>query len=315
MAERILVTGGCGFIGSNFIHYIFKNTDYEVLNIDCMTYAGNQENLDGIDCSRYNFIQKSINNFNEIKDIINRWKPETIVHFAAESHVDNSINNPDIFIKTNILGTFNLLEASKDVCMKFIHISSDEVFGSLLSDDEAFTELSPYAPNSPYSASKASSDLLARSYFQTYNMPVVITNCSNNYGPRQHTEKLIPKIISNAINNKQIPIYGDGKQIRDWLFVEDHCSAILKIMESSFVGESYNIGGDCEKENIEITHTILRILNKPTSLIQYVDDRLGHDRRYAVNCERLKSCLNWAPKIDLEAGLEKTIEWYKKKNE
>ncbi len=315
--KKVLVTGGCGFIGSNFIHFIIKNSsDIEIINLDILTYAGNPENLSGIeDDKRYTFIKGDITNSTELANVFKKHTIDTVVHFAAESHVDRSITGPEIFITTNVLGTQILLEAAKKAwnnnfdSNRFIHVSTDEVYGSL-GTEGYFTEETPLSPNSPYSASKASSDLLVHAYHETYGFPGIITRCSNNYGPFQYPEKLIPLIIANALDNKSLPVYGDGKNIRDWLYVEDHCSAIKTIIEKGRAGEVYNIGGNNEWKNIDIVKKVLSILNKPESLISYVTDRPGHDRRYAIDAAKIKDDLGWEPSVTFENGIEKAVQWY-----
>lgn len=324
--ENLLVTGGCGFIGSNFIRYLFKESDFSgrIVNVDKLTYAGNPENLTDIKNDfhdRYDFIQADICDLNTLARIFNDFSIDAVCHFAAESHVDRSIVMPDAFVRTNIMGTFNLLECSRvnqDRMDLFHHISTDEVFGSL-GRDGFFTEETPYKPNSPYSASKASSDHLVRAYYKTYGLPVTISNCSNNYGPYQFPEKLIPLMILNAIDEKPLPVYGDGKNVRDWLFVRDHCIAIWEIMKHGRKGETYNIGGNNEMENIRIVEMICDILDEMENLqssaprrkwITFVNDRPGHDRRYAIDCSKLIQELGWAPRESFESGLHKTIQWY-----
>lgn len=330
----ILVTGGAGFIGSNFIKYLLdKYTSVRIVNIDKLTYAGNLNNLSEIATNpRYNFIHGDICNKDLINELFREYDFKGVIHFAAESHVDNSIDNPSDFIHTNINGTFNLLNAAKNHWMhsvnktkkhhknsRFLHISTDEVYGSL-GKKGLFTEETPYAPNSPYSASKASSDFLVRSYFKTYNMNVVTTNCSNNYGPMQHDEKLIPTIIRKALSGENIPIYGNGENIRDWLYVEDHCSGIDMVFNKGVYGETYNIGGGNEHNNISIAYTICDMLDEivPKSIsyreqITFVKDRLGHDFRYAIDGSKIKYQLGWRPKENFQTGLKKTINWYIKK--
>ncbi len=324
---NILVTGGAGFIGANFIHYLFEQTDFTglVINVDKLTYAGNLENLSEISHKyddRYCFHQIDICNYAAMDVIFTKYKPQIVVHFAAESHVDRSIHGPKEFIETNIIGTFNLLELAKkhwqdrqDVL--FHHISTDEVYGSL-GETGYFYEDTPYDPRSPYSSSKASSDHLVSAYFHTYKLPVTISNCSNNYGPYQFPEKLIPLMISNMLEDKNLPVYGDGKNIRDWLYVEDHCSGIWKIIQNGRRGQTYNIGGENEWENIKLLHVLCEVvakksgkdLNKILDLITYVKDRAGHDRRYAINCDKIKNELGWKQSVDFSQGLEKTVEWY-----
>ncbi|MCL2116286.1 MAG: dTDP-glucose 4,6-dehydratase [Methanobrevibacter sp.] len=308
---KILVTGGAGFIGSNFIHYMLgKYPDYEIVNLDALTYCGNLENLKNIeDNPNYHFIKGNINDEKLVDDIISN-NIEYVINFAAESHVDRSIENPKIFLESNIIGTQNLLEISKKhEIKKYIQISTDEVYGSL-GKTGYFTENTALAPNSPYSASKAGADLLVRAYHETFDLPMNITRCSNNYGPYQFPEKLIPLMINNAINNKELPVYGDGKNIRDWLHVYDHCTAIDLVLHKGKIGEIYNIGGNNEKENIKIVELILKYLNKPNSLITYVKDRLGHDRRYAIDSTKIREELAWTQKYTFEQGIKETIEWY-----
>jgi dTDP-glucose 4,6-dehydratase len=319
---KIIITGGYGFIGSNFILKQLKNKNI-VLNIDKLTYAGNINNLKSIkNNTNYSFINEDICNYKAINKIINDFSPDIVVHFAAESHVDRSIDNPFPFVETNILGTTSLLESclkycnNKNVDFKFIHISTDEVFGSL-PNHGFFNESTPYDPSSPYSASKASSDHLVRAWHKTYNLPTIITNCSNNYGPYQFPEKLIPLIITNCIDGKTLPVYGNGENIRDWLYVEDHCNAIDIVIKNGRVGETYNIGGSNEISNIDIVNAICTLLDEYlpkkdsySSLISYVEDRPGHDMRYAIDASKLKNELNWVPKETFDSGIRKTIEWY-----
>lgn len=307
--ETILVTGGAGFIGSNFIRYMLdKYQCYYIINFDKLTYASNLKQLSNLG-QNYCFEQGDICDVKRVNELMSI--ADYVVNFAAESHVDRSIANPDIFVTTNIIGTQVLLEtALKEKIKKFIQISTDEVYGSL-GMDGYFTEETPLAPNSPYSASKASGDMLARAYFHTFGLPVMITRCSNNYGPFQYPEKLIPLFIKNALNNKPLPVYGDGLNVRDWLYVEDHCRAIDLVLHHGRIGEVYNIGGNNEKTNLEITEIILKALGKSPDLISYVEDRLGHDRRYAIDAKKIKTELNWEPKVDFETGIQKTIEWYK----
>ena len=329
--SNILVTGGAGFIGSNFIRHVLNHyPEVNIVNLDLLTYAGSLENLKHLPtAAKYQFIQADICDQEVVSDILRSHNIDAIVHFAAESHVDRSIHGPAAFINTNILGTFSLLEAARTVwlnerklsadAVRFHHVSTDEVFGSLEPDDPAFTESTPYAPNSPYAASKASSDHLVRAYQHTYNLPVILTNCSNNYGPYQFPEKLIPLMILNALEGKPLPIYGDGMQIRDWLYVEDHCNAIWKVLHEGTVGESYNIGGNNQPPNIEIVDAICTLLDeyKPESthwphqnLKTYVTDRPGHDRRYAMDISKIERELGWKPQYNLQQGLRKTVEWY-----
>ena len=325
--KRVLITGGAGFIGSNFIHYILsKRSDVETLvNLDLLTYAGNLENLLSVsDDSRYVFVHGDIRDKALAEELFSRYEFDTVVHFAAESHVDRSIVEPEIFLTTNIVGSQTLLDAAKrhwklDPGNKYsreykegvvyLQVSTDEVYGAL-GKTGMFTETTPIAPNSPYSASKASADLVVRAYHQTYGMPVNITRCSNNYGPYQFPEKLIPLMLHNAKGNKALPVYGDGMQIRDWLHVSDHCSAIETVLEKGVRGEVYNIGGNNERANIEIVRLILDELNKPESLITYVQDRPGHDRRYAIDNTKITTQLGWEPKYTFRDGMHETIEWY-----
>ena len=327
---KIIVTGGAGFIGSAVIRHIINNTDDEVLNIDKLTYAGNLESLKDIDRNpRYNFKQIDICNADSLKQAFDSFQPDLVMHLAAESHVDRSIDGPAEFITTNIVGTYTLLEAarqywqaldqSKKATFKFHHISTDEVYGDLEGTTDLFTETTPYAPSSPYSASKASSDHLVRAWHRTYGFPILVTNCSNNYGPYHFPEKLIPLVILNALDGKALPIYGKGNQIRDWLFVEDHARALYKVVTEGKIGETYNIGGHNEKQNIEVVKTICRILDelKPQensqpyeSLITFVKDRPGHDLRYAIDASKIANELNWTPTETFDSGIRKTVEWY-----
>lgn len=324
--KNLMVTGGCGFIGSNFIHYLFKQDDFKgrIINVDKLTYAGNPDNLKKIEedhPDRYIFERADICDLERIEDIFSGYAIDAVCHFAAESHVDRSIKNPGAFIYTNIVGTFNLLEATREHVGDFVlfhHISTDEVYGSL-GKTGLFRETTPYRPNSPYSAAKASSDHLVRAYGKTYGLPVTVSNCSNNYGPYQFPEKLIPLITLNAKNGERLPVYGDGKNVRDWLYVEDHCDAIWTIMRSGRRGETYNIGGDMEMENIAIVEMICDILDEITgtgkngprrNLITFVKDRPGHDRRYAIDFTKIRNQLNWLPEESFESGIRKTISWY-----
>ncbi len=311
---RILVTGGCGFIGSNFIRYCLKTyPNYSLINVDKLTYAGNPENLSDIsDSPRYHFIRGDIADPVQMEEVIGKGI-DAIVNFAAESHVDRSIEDPSAFIKTNVFGTFVLLEAIRKVFpqqrIRFLHISTDEVYGSL-GETGAFTEETPPAPNSPYSASKTAADMLVRSYYKTYGLPVLITRCSNNYGPYQFPEKLIPLMISNAIEDRELPIYGDGMHVRDWIYVEDHCRALDVVLHHGREGEIYNIGGQSERPNLVVAQTILDRLGKPHSLIRHVADRPGHDRRYAIDFSKIRRELGWNPTLSFEEGIRLTIEWY-----
>ncbi|MDR1196101.1 MAG: dTDP-glucose 4,6-dehydratase [Endomicrobium sp.] len=305
---KLLVTGGAGFIGSNFIRYILnKYPQYKVINYDKLTYAGNLDNLRDIEKDkRYKFVKGDIADFKLVNKYIKNV--DAIINFAAETHVDRSILNADEFIKTAVNGTFSLLESARaNNIKKFIHISTDEVYGSILKG--SFTEESPLSPNSPYSAAKASSDMLARSYFVTYGLPVIITRCSNNYGPYQYPEKVIPLFVTNAIDNKELPLYGDGKNVRDWLYVLDHCRGIDVVLHKGKNGEVYNIGGGVEITNIELTKKVLKLMGKPLSLIKKVADRPGHDRRYSINCSKLEK-LGYKPAYTFEKALSETVKWY-----
>lgn len=307
---KILITGGAGFIGSNFVKYMIdKYSEYEIINLDALTYCGNLENLKDIENKdNYAFIKGDIRDKTIIDDLIS--KVDYVINFAAESHVDRSIVDPEIFIKSNILGTQILLNAAKEhKIKKYIQISTDEVYGTL-GKTGYFTENTPLKPNSPYSASKASADLITRAYFETFDLPMNITRCSNNYGPYQFPEKLIPLMISNTLENKKLPIYGDGKNIRDWLHVHDHCRAIDLVLHEGKLGEVYNIGGNNEKQNIEIVKLILNELSRDESLIEFVKDRLGHDRRYAIDSSKIQSELGWKPKYTFKTGIKETIQWY-----
>lgn len=309
---KILVTGGAGFIGSNFVNYMVKKYPaYNVVNLDALTYAGNLENLKAIeDAPNYKFVKGDIADRQFINQLFEEEGFDYVLNFAAESHVDRSITNPDIFIQTNIQGTQILLDAAKNAKIKkYLQVSTDEVYGTL-GDTGYFTEETPLASNSPYSSSKAGADLLVRAYHETFGLPVNITRCSNNYGPFHFPEKLIPLMIINALNNKQLPVYGDGLNVRDWLHVEDHCQAIDLVLHKGKNGEVYNVGGNNERTNIEIVKTILKALDKPESLIQYVTDRPGHDRRYAIDATKLREELGWSPKYNFDTGIKQTINWY-----
>lgn len=330
-----LVTGGAGFIGSNYIHYMFKKYDNEIriINVDALTYAGNLENLKGIEeRDNYTFVKADICDKEAIWKIFEENDIDRVVHFAAESHVDRSIRNPEVFVQTNVLGTAVMLNCAKRAWelpdgtfkdgKKFLHVSTDEVYGSLEEEGEYFYETTPYAPHSPYSASKASSDMLVKAYMDTYKFPANITNCSNNYGPYQFPEKLIPLIINNALQGKKLPVYGDGKNVRDWLYVEDHAKAIDMVQEKGRLFETYNVGGHNEKQNIEIIHIIIDTLQEmlPDSdprkqlvskdLITYVEDRLGHDRRYAIAPDKIKAEIGWEPETMFKEGIKLTIKWF-----
>ncbi len=331
MAKHVLVTGGAGFIGSNFIRYLLAaDPGVQIVNLDALTYAGSLENLaDLSDPTRHQFVHGDICDNQLVQSLFQQHAFDTVVHFAAESHVDRSILGPATFIQTNIVGTFTLLEAARQAWLvdqiapldqaRFHHVSTDEVFGSLSPTDPAFTETTPYSPRSPYSASKASSDHLVRAYHHTYGLPVTISNCSNNYGPYQYPEKLIPLMIFNALNGKPLPVYGDGQQVRDWLYVVDHCEAIWQVVTRGRLGETYNIGGGNQPANLQIVHTLCDILDElaPASshrphrdLIRFVTDRPGHDRRYAMDIRKIESELGWRPGIDLANGLLETVRWY-----
>ena len=307
---KLLVTGGAGFIGSCFIRHILKKyPDYKVINLDALTYAGNLENLKDIDGNpNYQFVYGNICDKNLVRELID--ETDAVINFAAESHVDRSISSPDIFIETNIKGTLNLLEASREIGIKrYLQVSTDEVYGTL-GKTGYFSETTPIAPNSPYSASKASADMLVRAYGETYNLPILITRCSNNYGPYQYPEKLIPFFILKLLKGKKVPLYGDGLNVRDWLYVYDHCEAIDTVLHKGKVKEVYNIGGHNEKTNLEITKIILKEMGKDENCIEYVSDRLGHDRRYAISNDKITSELGWKPSITFEEGIKLTIQWY-----
>ncbi len=323
--KTLLVTGGAGFIGSALIRKAIAK-GYRVVNIDCLTYAANLENLRSVkDSSNYQFEQVSINDRPALKEVVLQHKPDGIIHLAAESHVDRSIDAPQIFLETNVIGTANLLELSRDYletyrgpnAFRFLHVSTDEVYGDLTLNEPAFTELHPYKPSSPYSASKAASDHLVRSWGRTYGLPVLISNCSNNYGPFQFPEKLIPVTILRALQKKPLPVYGTGENIRDWLYVDDHADALLTIIERGRPGETYNVGGDSEKTNIDLVKMICQILSEEVpqdwqyeDLITFVDDRPGHDLRYAINAQKIKTELDWTPSVSIESGLRNTVKWY-----
>lgn len=326
--NRLLVTGGAGFIGSNFIYYVLeKYTDISVVNLDALTYAGNLSTLNAADKDdRYCFVKGNICDRELVRELFEKYDFNTVVNFAAESHVDRSIEEPEVFLKTNVIGTQVLLDVAKrcwsvdpsnKYCreysegVKFLQVSTDEVYGAL-GKTGMFTEATPLAPNSPYSASKASADFIARAYHETYGLPLNITRCSNNYGPYQFPEKLIPLMINNCIKGKRLPVYGDGLQIRDWLHVRDHCTAIDTVIQSGINGEVYNIGGNCEKANIEIVKLIISVLGKDDSLIEYVKDRPGHDRRYAIDNTKITTRLGWKPTYTFAKGIAETIEWYLK---
>lgn len=306
----ILVTGGAGFIGSCFVRHILnKHPDYKIINLDALTYCGNIENLKDIENNpNYTFVHGNICNRNLVREIIKDCN--CVINFAAESHVDNSIKHPEIFVETNVQGTLNLLQASKELGIdRFLQVSTDEVYGSL-GKTGYFYETTPLAPNSPYSASKASADFLVRAYHETYKLPTLNTRCSNNYGPYQYPEKLIPFFISQLLRGEKVPVYGDGLNVRDWLYVYDHCEAIDTVLHKGKVGEIYNIGGHNEKTNMEITRLILNAMGKDESYIKYVEDRLGHDRRYAISNDKITSELGWKPSVTFEQGIKMTIDWY-----
>ena len=318
-----LVTGGAGFIGSNYIHYMFRKygDEIRIINVDALTYAGNLENLKDVeDRPNYTFVRANICDKEAISKIFAENDIDRVVHFAAESHVDRSIRNPEVFVQTNVLGTAVMLNCAKAAWelpdgtfqpdKKFLHVSTDEVYGSLEEDGGYFYETTPYAPHSPYSASKAGSDMLVKAYMDTYHFPANITNCSNNYGPYQFPEKLIPLIINNALSGKKLPVYGDGKNVRDWLYVEDHAKAIDMVQEKGRLFETYNVGGHNEKQNIEIVKIICDALGKPYSLITHVGDRKGHDMRYAIDPSKIHNELGWLPETKFEDGIQKTIQWY-----
>jgi dTDP-glucose 4,6-dehydratase len=310
---HLIVTGGCGFIGSNFVRLLLaERPDWRVTNVDKLTYAGNRANLADVESNpNYRFLQADICDKAAMGALFAE-KPDAVVHFAAESHVDRSITGPEIFVITNVLGTQNLLELARHNGVgRFLHVSTDEVYGSLGATG-LFTETTPYAPNSPYSASKAGSDLLVRAYHHTFGMDTVITNCSNNYGPYQYPEKLIPLLITNLMDGLRIPIYGDGLNVRDWLHVEDHCRGILLALEKGTAGETYNIGGRNERTNMEIARGILALMGKDDASIRYVEDRLGHDRRYAIDADKIRGELGWEPRHNFETGLPATVDWYVK---
>lgn len=311
MSETILVTGGSGFIGSNFIRKTLQNDTFKIINLDALTYAGNPENLSEIESNpNYHFIHGKIQNSELVRYISKEYKIDGIINFAAESHVDRSIMDSKPFIDTNVIGTMVLLDAVRDLGIKrFLQVSTDEVYGSL-GDTGKFTETTPISPNSPYSASKASADHLVMAYCHTFGLPAMITRCSNNYGPYQFPEKLIPLMILNALEDKALPVYGNGMNVRDWIHVDDHCGGILTVYQNGQTGEVYNIGGNCEKPNIEIVKTILNLLGKSESLIKYVKDRPGHDLRYAIDSTKIETELGWQRKVDFEQGMKSTIDWY-----
>ncbi|WOA64704.1 dTDP-glucose 4,6-dehydratase [Bacillus mycoides] len=310
---NILVTGGAGFIGSNFIHYMLKNYEtYKIINYDALTYSGNLNNVKSIqENPNYSFVKGKIQNGELLEHVVKERDVQVIVNFAAESHVDRSIENPIPFYDTNVIGTVRLLELVKKYShIKLVQVSTDEVYGSLGKNGK-FIEETPLAPNSPYSSSKASSDMIALSYYETYQLPVIITRCSNNYGPYQYPEKLIPLMVTNALEGKKLPLYGDGLNVRDWLHVTDHCSAIDTVLHKGCVGDVYNIGGNNEKTNVDVVEQIIKLLGKTKKDIEFVTDRLGHDRRYAIDAQKMKNEFEWEPKYTFEQGLKETVEWYK----
>ncbi|EEK74324.1 MULTISPECIES: dTDP-glucose 4,6-dehydratase [Bacillus cereus group] len=310
---NILVTGGAGFIGSNFIHYMLKNYEtYKIINYDALTYSGNLNNVKSIqENPNYSFVKGKIQNGELLEHVVKERDVQVIVNFAAESHVDRSIENPIPFYDTNVIGTVRLLELVKKYShIKLVQVSTDEVYGSLGKTGK-FIEETPLAPNSPYSSSKASSDMIALSYYETYQLPVIITRCSNNYGPYQYPEKLIPLMVTNALEGKKLPLYGDGLNVRDWLHVTDHCSAIDTVLHKGCVGDVYNIGGNNEKTNVDVVEQIIKLLGKTKKDIEFVTDRLGHDRRYAIDAQKMKNEFEWEPKYTFEQGLKETVEWYK----
>jgi len=319
----LLVTGGAGFIGSNFVVTTLAQTGEPIVTLDKLTYAGSLMNLSAVSAdSRHTFVRGDICDRELVRSLLRKHQPRAIVHFAAESHVDRSISGPAEFVQANVVGTWSLLEEArayrKDGEFRFLHISTDEVYGSLGADDPAFTETTPFAPNSPYAASKAAADHLVRAYFHTYDLPVLTTNCSNNYGPHQFPEKLIPLMIRNAIAGKPLPVYGDGRNVRDWLYVTDHCEALRVVLAKGKVGQTYNIGGESERANNDVVKTLCTLLDKArprkggsyAELISFVTDRPGHDRRYAMNISKIRRELGWQPKESFETGLEKTVQWY-----
>jgi dTDP-glucose 4,6-dehydratase len=325
--KTILVTGGAGFIGSCFVRQQLASGNVRIVNLDLLTYAGNLDSIPAADSERNIFVEGNILDRDLVKNLLSTYEPSAIVHFAAESHVDRSIDGPAAFVQTNVVGTCNLLDSAmayyrgmaddRKSAFRFLHVSTDEVYGSLGATGK-FTESTPYAPNSPYSASKASSDMFVRAYHETYGLPTVMTNCSNNYGPYQFPEKLIPLMILNAVEGKPLPVYGDGQNVRDWLFVDDHCRAITAVLERGRLGQTYNIGGDSERSNLQIVLGICDLVDEflkrepgsSRNLIRYVKDRPGHDRRYAIDASKIQSELGWKPTLQLEEGLRKTVGWY-----
>ena len=320
--DRILVTGGAGFIGGNFIRHALGAGDHAVMNLDCLTYAADPESLADLPADRHELVEVDICDRKAVDFAFERFRPDAVVHFAAESHVDRSIEDPSAFVRTNVMGTQVMLDAALSwreragQDLRFVHVSTDEVYGSLGPADPAFSETTPYAPNSPYAASKAAADHLARAWHRTYGLPVIITNCSNNYGPCQFPEKLIPLMLINALEGEPLPVYGDGRQRRDWLFVEDHCTALMTVLERGVPGRVYNIGGGAEKTNLEVVETLCDLLDARLGgtprreLIEFVTDRPGHDRRYAIDSTRIRDELGWRPSVDFATGLARTVDWY-----
>ncbi len=323
MMRKLLVTGGAGFIGANFVHHVTETTDWSIANLDLLTYAGNPESLAGVPEGRHELVQGDIGDAGCVRGLLERYRPDALVNFAAESHVDRSIDDPAAFIRTNVLGTQVLLDAAVDYWrdghpdFRFLHVSTDEVYGDLSPDEPAFTENNPYQPSSPYAASKAAADHLVRAWHRTWGLPAMITNCSNNYGPRQFPEKLIPLMLINALEGRELPVYGDGRQRRDWLYVTDHCSALVRVLEAGRPGRTYNIGGNAERTNLDVVETLCDLLDRRVpgdrprrELIRFVTDRPGHDRRYAIDATRIRDELDWTPAMDFSTGLERTVDWY-----
>lgn len=321
--DTLLVTGGAGFIGANFIHHVLAGDRWRVVNLDCLTYAGNVDSLAGLDAARHRLVRADIADAPAVRRLLAETRPAAIVHFAAESHVDRSIDDPGAFIRTNVVGTQVLLDAALEYWrdghpdFRFVHVSTDEVYGDLGPDDPAFSESTPYRPSSPYAASKAASDHLVRAWHRTFGLPASITNCSNNYGPRQFPEKLIPLMMLNALEGRELPVYGDGQQRRDWLYVEDHCRAIEQVLDRGRAGRTYNVGGNAERSNLDVVHALCDLLDRRRpgdrprrELIRFVDDRPGHDRRYAIDATRIAEELDWRPQVDFETGLARTVDWY-----
>jgi dTDP-glucose 4,6-dehydratase len=321
--QKLLVTGGAGFIGANFIHHVLAATDWSVVNLDLLTYAGNPESLADLPDDRHELVAGDIADPSLVARLLDEHRPFALVNFAAESHVDRSIDDPTAFVRTNVVGTQVLLDAAVDHWrsrapeFRFLHVSTDEVYGDLAPDEPAFTEHTPYRPSSPYAASKAAADHLVRAWHRTWDLPTLITNCSNNYGPRQFPEKLIPLMLIRALEGRELPVYGDGQQRRDWLFVADHCRALLRVLEAGQPGRTYNIGGNAERTNLEIVEALCELLDRREpadrprrELIRFVPDRPGHDRRYAIDAGRIRSELGWSPAVDLGEGLTQTVDWY-----